>query len=166
MKFRIGDYVRIKSYEEIKKTLDDAGYLKGDGIAFPNLMKEHCGKTFVVSALNEDERPFAFNWNWAHEWLESVNTISVTIDPCNANLAHIILNEAIENFVEKHTKKLNVTVQCMATYNSSIDVPGHMTLEEAIEYANMHINEIPLTKMNYVNGSDSLDEENCSFMDE
>lgn len=166
MKFGIGDYVRIKSYEEIKKTLDDAGYLKGDGIAFPNLMKEHCGKTFVVSTLNDDGRPCAFSWNWAHEWLESANTISVTIDPYNANLAHIILNEAIENFVEKHTKKLNVVVQCMATYNSSINVPDCMTLEDAIEYTNMHINEIPLTKMNYVNGSNSLDEENCSFMDE
>ena len=50
--------------------------------------------------------------------------------------------------------------------DNSINVPDCMTLEDAIEYANMHIDEIPLTKMNYVNGSDSLDEENCSFMDE
>ena len=30
-------------------------------------------------------------------------------------------------------KRLNVTVQCMAVYNSSIEVPDNMTLEEAKE---------------------------------
>ena len=32
-------------------------------------------------------------------------------------------------------KKLNVTATCMTVYNSSIDVPNNMSLEEAIEYA-------------------------------
>ena len=40
-------------------------------------------------------------------------------------------------------KRLNVTVQCMAVYNSSIEVPDNMTLEEAIEYAKKHLDEIP-----------------------
>ena len=52
-------------------------------------------------------------------------------------------------------KKLNVTVTCMAVYNSSIEVPDGMTLEEAIEYAKEHINDI--------SDSDELDEENCDF---
>ena len=60
-------------------------------------------------------------------------------------------------------KKLNVTIQCMAVYNSSIEVPDNMTLEEAIEYAKKHINEIPLGELEYVSGSDELDEENCDF---
>lgn len=60
-------------------------------------------------------------------------------------------------------KRLNVTVQCMAVYCSSIDVPDEMTLEEAIEYAKEHINEIPLGVMEYVSDSDELDEENCDF---
>lgn len=60
-------------------------------------------------------------------------------------------------------KRLNVTVQCMAVYCSSIDVPDEMTLEEAIEYAKDHINEIPLGAMEYVSDSDELDEENCDF---
>ena len=60
-------------------------------------------------------------------------------------------------------KTLNVTIQCMAVYNSSIEVPEEMTLEEAIEYAKNHLNEIPLTELEYVDDSDILDEENCDF---
>lgn len=60
-------------------------------------------------------------------------------------------------------KKLNVTVTCMATYNSSIEVPDDMTLEEAIEYARENLDEIPLGEMEYISDSDVLDEENCEF---
>ena len=60
-------------------------------------------------------------------------------------------------------KKLNVTVTCMATYNSSIEVPDDMTLEEAIEYARENLDEIPLGEMEYISDSDVLDEENCGF---
>lgn len=60
-------------------------------------------------------------------------------------------------------KTLNVTVQCMAVYNSSIEVPDNMTLEEAIEYANKHIDEIHLGALEYVPDSEILDEENCNL---
>lgn len=60
-------------------------------------------------------------------------------------------------------KRLNVTIQCMAVYNSSIEVPEEMTLEEAIEYAKNHLNEIPLEELEYVDDSDILDEDNCDF---
>ena len=63
-------------------------------------------------------------------------------------------------------KTLNVTIQCMAVYNSSIEVPEEMTLEEAIEYAKNHLNEIPLEELEYVNDSDILDEDNCDFEEE
>ena len=62
-------------------------------------------------------------------------------------------------------RKLNVTVQCLAVYNSSIEVPADMSEEEAIEYANEHLDEIPLETLEYVSDSDELDEENCSFDD-
>ena len=60
-------------------------------------------------------------------------------------------------------KRLNVTVQCMALYNSSIEVPDNMTLEEAIEYAKKHLAEIPWGELEYISDSDELDEENCDF---
>ena len=63
-------------------------------------------------------------------------------------------------------KRLNVTVQCVAVYNSSIEVPEEMTFGEAIEYAKNHLDEIPLGELEYVSDSDTLDEENCDFDDE
>lgn len=60
-------------------------------------------------------------------------------------------------------KRLNVTVQCMAVYNSSIEVPDDMTLEEAIDYARYHLDEIPCGELEYISDSDELDEENCDF---
>lgn len=63
-------------------------------------------------------------------------------------------------------KKLNVTVQCMAVYNGSIQVPDNITREEAIQYAKEHINEIPCNELEYISDSDVLDEENCDFEEE
>ena len=60
-------------------------------------------------------------------------------------------------------KRLNVTLQGMAVYNSSIEVPDNMTLEEAIEYAKPHLAEIPCGELEYLSDSDELDEENCDF---
>ena len=57
-------------------------------------------------------------------------------------------------------KTLNVTVNCVAVYNSSIEVPDNMSLEEAIEYAKNHIDDIPLGELEYVKESDTLDEDN------
>ena len=58
---------------------------------------------------------------------------------------------------------LNVTVQCAAAYNSSIEVPDGMDLDEAIAYAKKHIADIPLGVLNYVPCSDEIDEENCDL---
>lgn len=60
-------------------------------------------------------------------------------------------------------KRLNVTVNCMAVYCSGIDVPDEMTLEEAIEYAKKHIDEIPIGELEWISDSDEIDEENCDF---
>lgn len=60
-------------------------------------------------------------------------------------------------------KKLNVTVQCMAIYNSSIEVPDDMNINEAIAYAKKNINKIPTGELEYISDSDFLDEENCDF---
>lgn len=62
-------------------------------------------------------------------------------------------------------RKLNVTIECLAMYNSSIMVPSELTFEEAIEYAKKHIAEIPLGTLEYVSESDNLDAENCDFDD-
>jgi hypothetical protein len=74
----------------------------------------------------------------------------------------------IEDFVDcdgPKLKRLNVSVSCLAYYNSYVDVPEDYTIEMAIKYAKEHMNEIPLGKLEYVKDSDSLDEENCEFED-
>ena len=60
-------------------------------------------------------------------------------------------------------KRLNVTCFCTAIYNSSIEVPDNMIIEEALEYAKKHINKIPIGELKYVSDSDRLDEDNCNF---
>lgn len=61
------------------------------------------------------------------------------------------------------TKTLNVTCNCMATYDGSIEVPADMSLEDAIEYAKEHIDRINVTELEYVYDSDSIYEGSCSF---
>lgn len=62
--------------------------------------------------------------------------------------------------------RLNVTVNCLAVYNSSIEVPEDMSLEDAIRYAKEHLRDIPMGNLEYIQDSDSLDEENCDFEEE
>lgn len=38
-----------------------------------------------------------------------------------------------------------------------------MTLEEAIEYAKKHIDEIPIGELEWISDIDEIDEENCDF---
>lgn len=62
------------------------------------------------------------------------------------------------------TKRLDATCTCMAFYTSSIGVPADYTLEQAAAYAKEHINEIPAeSDLEYIGGSDGLDEEHCEF---
>lgn len=63
-------------------------------------------------------------------------------------------------------KILDVTVMCKAVYNSEIEVPDDMTLEEAIEYAKQHIQDIPVGELDWIENSDEIDEDNCDFEEE
>lgn len=63
-------------------------------------------------------------------------------------------------------KRLAVTVNCMAVYNSFIDVPDNTNIDEAIKYAKEHLSNIPIINgLEYIPDSDELDEENCEFED-
>lgn len=67
MKFKPGDKVRIKSWAEIKKTLDY--YNHCDGVWFNPDMKKLCGKE-VTLRLTDWGRLTEGNWDWAEDWLE------------------------------------------------------------------------------------------------
>ena len=64
---------------------------------------------------------------------------------------------------DDYMKRLNVTMMCMAVYNSYIDVPDNLTFEEAIDYANGHTGDIPLDKLDYVRDVGTLTKFNCAF---
>lgn len=67
MKFKAGDKVRIKSWEEIKKTLDVHNYC--GKVWFNPDMKKLCGKEVVLSP-NDYGMLSAKGWDWAEAWLE------------------------------------------------------------------------------------------------
>lgn len=61
-------------------------------------------------------------------------------------------------------KTFNLTIVCKAYYNSSIEVPDDFTREQTLEYARVHLSEVPIVDgLEYVSGSDELDEDNCDF---
>ena len=63
-------------------------------------------------------------------------------------------------------KRLDITVNCMAVYNSFIDVPDDMDIDEAIKYAKEHLSDVPIPEgLEWVRYIDVLDEENSEFED-
>lgn len=71
--YKVNDMVRVKSFDEIRKTLGDGGiHLENSGLYFPERMKIWCGKILRVSYVIEDSK---FNvsenqWAWHTDWLE------------------------------------------------------------------------------------------------
>lgn len=64
-------------------------------------------------------------------------------------------------------KKVNAVITCMATYTAVVEVPDEITsLEEAAEYINNNMSDIPLGTLTYVSGSDNeVTEDDCSFVE-
>lgn len=80
MKFKVGDKVRVKSWEEIKKTLDgDRFYLNA---YFSPSMEKLCGKTIILTRAGNEDYDFSNDfgsgigtrWNWIEEWLEPIRS--------------------------------------------------------------------------------------------
>ena len=83
MSFKVNDLVRVKSFKEIKKTLDDNDYCHG--VYFNAYMKRLCSETFRVrriikekpwqarlKAVDGSNLPLNDDWSWDADWLESV----------------------------------------------------------------------------------------------
>lgn len=60
------------------------------------------------------------------------------------------------------TKTLNLTVNCQAVYNTSVDVPAELNFDDAIEYANS-MGTWTRGALDYIPGSDEIDVENSDF---
>lgn len=83
MNFKVNDLVRVKSFKEIKKTLDAKNYCHG--VYFNPYMRGLCSKTFRIEEIIGFQ-PFTVHlkkvdgenlkirdcWTWNADWLESV----------------------------------------------------------------------------------------------
>lgn len=82
MSFEVNDLVRVKSFKEIKKTLDAKNCCHG--VYFNAYMRRFCSKTFRIERIDNTKFPRVFLkaangskltsndfWSWDADWLES-----------------------------------------------------------------------------------------------
>lgn len=63
-------------------------------------------------------------------------------------------------------KFLACTLYCLASYQSSLRLPEEIgEIQEAIRYAEEHVNEIPLGTLQYIPDSDELSETECEILE-
>lgn len=72
--FRENDFVKVKSYDEIKATLDDYYLHKDDTISFATQMIKYCGKVFEIESYDLSVRHpritlKEITWRWHPDWL-------------------------------------------------------------------------------------------------
>jgi hypothetical protein len=72
--FKVGDVVVIQSYEAVKTTLDRYGILKGESIAFDELMAAYCGDQAIVTEVLDSRgsprlKLKGNHWVWHPYWL-------------------------------------------------------------------------------------------------
>lgn len=63
-------------------------------------------------------------------------------------------------------KILKVALQCLATHNAYIEVDDNCDLEHAIEIAQNQMDNIPADNLRYVEDSDQICEDECTFVTE
>lgn len=106
MSFKVDDLVRVKSYEKIKKTLDEKGCCHG--IYFNSYMRNFCSKTFRIEKIDNTKFPRILlkaengskltldgYWSWDADWLTAANDTVFSIDVSD-------LEKAIEEVKRLH----------------------------------------------------------------
>lgn len=77
MKYKVGDKVRVRSWEDMEKEfgVTDAGRIPiGKDVTFVPLMRPYCGKELVISSVDKDAyKVKGLAWYWVDEMFESIN---------------------------------------------------------------------------------------------
>lgn len=77
MKYKVGDKVRVRSWEDMKKEfgVTDAGRIPiSKDVTFVPLMRPYCGKELVISSVDKDcYKVKGLAWYWVDEMFESIN---------------------------------------------------------------------------------------------
>ena len=106
MKFRVGDKVKIKSWEEMEKEfgLDRSGNIDCNA-HFTNSMKKYCGATATISAINSDEivvlTSNSSNLDFSF-WTFSTDMIKKANDFKTGDKVRINKQATIEDFTKNH----------------------------------------------------------------
>lgn len=116
------------------------------------LIQEEASRCITVSESLPEELGF-------REW----NALEEKPDYPQVGEIEVLMPEKVKSY---HPRYLSVTVTCMASYESQIKLPKEFsgTREEAIQYAKEHLDELPMGYLEYIIGSDELDEENCDLV--
>lgn len=98
--------VKIKSWNEIKKTLDNDR--STGSLLFTKEMRKFCGQEFDTSDAH-DIGEYA-GWLWHPDWLEPVKekekeTLTIKVDPNNWEEAYKILEKALNDYKRLWTKE-------------------------------------------------------------
>lgn len=109
MKFKIGDKIRVKSWEEIKKTLDSDGRSPAH-YCFPEEMKELCKKDFVIKRIafgdGYEIENFPRRWYLDESWI----TPSIAIGDYIVTVRGVSPEELEKTFGER-IKELKIISQ-------------------------------------------------------
>lgn len=111
MNFKVNDLVRVKPFEEIKKTLDAKNCCHG--VYFNSYMRRFCSKTFRIEkigridgtkfprvflkAANGSKLTLDGYWSWDTDWITAVNDTIFSIDVSD-------LDKAIEEVKRLHSE--------------------------------------------------------------
>lgn len=82
-RYKVGDEVTIKSWEEIEVTLDDSNDYKKESIAFASAMHKDLGKTYKITKIiiaRKYPRYLINNWWYIEDWIKPKEVKSVFSD--------------------------------------------------------------------------------------
>lgn len=82
MPFRVGDRVRVKTWEELLRLgeLDSIGGIRHSYLYFNREMRQYCGREFTVEYVGADTYFLAeVGWNWS-DWM---------LEPADPNEIHV-----------------------------------------------------------------------------
>ena len=76
MKYKVGDKVRVKKWEDLKSQYETDEYGEINvGVIFVEDMKEFCGKELVIEGFNYEGYAYESNgWSWQDWMFEDVET--------------------------------------------------------------------------------------------
>ena len=139
MKYKVGDKVKVKKWEDLASeyTVDEYGDIC-HGAMFIQEMKEYCGKELVIKHVRMDTYSCHGNiWSWQDWMFEDVETKTIRIDEKQEikivrNHESVILQLTELNSIK--TRQLDELMKFIA----------HLVPKAHKEYLSHHLNDVQL----------------------